>query len=134
MKEIPVVLRRARLEKSVNERKEAQSSQDEFDNTRLKEIDKCFDDISLFPEKITELKREIFILIFSPPAIGNTDLAEDVRNHHHIISDSINLDLGIWKLVNSGQWDVLKKLHKSTLEEFCPGKFSSRLSMLLWLS
>lgn len=129
-KKIPVALRREHLEKSVNERKEVQRSQREFENARLSEIDRCLDEINSFPERTSELKKEIFNLIFSPPSISNTQLAEDVKNHHHIITDNINLDLGIWKLVNSGQWDLLKKLHKSTIEEFCPEIFRDKLYMI----
>jgi hypothetical protein len=131
IKEIPAVLRRARLENSVIDRKKAQLRQQNFQNARLADIDKCLDEIRTSPEKISELKREIFILIFSPPLISNSNLADDVRNHHHIISDSINIDLGIWKLVNTGQWEVLKQVHKSAIEEFCPEIFRDKL-YILW--
>jgi len=121
LKYIKFISKRALLEDAVNERKKAELSYIEFEKTRLEEIDRLALDNS------DESKMQIFSLIFFPPSIVSGILAEDCRVHHHIHS----LDERIWKLVNAGQWDVLKKLHRPTLVEFCPWKFRSKLD-LLW--
>lgn len=131
---VKLVSKRGRLENSVSERKKAELSYLEFEKARLDEIDKLA--LSLNDGiDIDTAKHRIFILIFSPPLILSGSLAEDSRVHHHIIlgplAPNINLDGRIWKLVNSGQWDVLKKLHRPTLLELCPEKFRSKLN-LLW--
>lgn len=127
---VKLASKRGRLENAVAERKKAELSYMEFEKARLDEIDKLASSLD-----IDTAKQRIFILIFSPPLILSGGLAEDSRVHHHIIlgplAPNINLDGRIWKLVNSCQWDVLKKLHRPTLLELCPEKFRSKLN-LLW--
>ena len=130
LKYMNFVSKRARLEDAVAERKKAELSYMEFEKARLDEIDR------LALSNSDENKKQIFILIFSPPSIRSLKieyevLSENCRTHHHIISDSINLDERIWKLVNVGQWDMLKNLHRPTLVELCPCKFRPKLD-LLW--
>jgi hypothetical protein len=123
-----LVSKRFRIADAVDDRKKAQSEQSEFEKARLTMIEKL--------EKQgldQDLKKEIFYIIFSPPSISEEFFQHSelkVIDHHHIISDNINLDLGIYKLVNSGQWDVLEKLHRNTIEELCPKLFKDKLQNL----
>lgn len=73
----------------------------------------------------TKLLRTFGPKVLNPLGSGSLTL------NYHIITDSINLDSGIWKLVADGKWETLKKLHRPTLDEFCPAKFKDKLA-LFW--
>lgn len=121
--------KRNRLADAVDDRKKAEAMRLEFVNERLRIIDSIIDKINLVKDFLSRdnSKREIFNIIFSPL---NSVLIESSYHKYHVMSDSINLDLGIWKLVSEGQWDELEKLHRNTLEEMCPEPFKSRLNSL----
>jgi hypothetical protein len=126
--------RRASIAEAVANRKKAEAMQLEFENTRIELIDECIKSGTsdpLGPEtKVLELRSKVLYLIFSPVNAKNLE-PKFLNENYHIITDSINLDSGIWKLVADGKWDTLKKLHRPTLDEFCPDKFKDKLA-LFW--
>jgi hypothetical protein len=116
------------LANAVAQRKEKEAVMEEFEENRMKQINKLKD---IVKDDSDTARQEIFKLIFSPLSANSYPLIDPDRKCHHMISDSINIDLGIWKLVSANQWDEIKRLHRPALEEFCPVKFRHFLVLIL---